>query len=84
MTALDTTFEIGGKVKVRSYKRRPEYWVNKMDKYMDKDVTIKDIQFKEARNSKGTKTRQVIIKIHEDQSEVPNGWNWSPFNFINI
>lgn len=84
MSALDTTFEAGGQVKVRTYKRRPEYWVKKMEKYMGQTVTIRDIKFRESRNSKGAKVRTVIIKIHEDRKEVPEGWDWSPFNFENI
>jgi hypothetical protein len=84
MTTLDTTFAIGEKVKVKTYKDKPDYWVSPMKKYMGTTVTIRDIQFRNARNESGKKTRIVTIKLKEDQSEVPNGWDWSPFNFENI
>ncbi len=84
MASLDTVLELDGKVKIKTYKRRPDYWVARMDKYMGSEVTIKDIQFKQHKNEKGAVIRSPVIKIEEDQKDVPNGWDWSPYNFENI
>jgi len=84
MTQLETTFTIGEKIKIRTYSDRPDYWVPKMNKYMGETVTVKDILFRMKRSDSGKKVKIAVIKIQEDQSEVPNGWDWSPFNFENV
>lgn len=83
-TELETTFAIGEEVRIKTYDRKPKYWVSKMTKYMGQTVKVKDIIFRMKKSYAGNKVRIVIIKIQEDQSEVPNGWDWSPFNFENI
>lgn len=84
MTQLETTFAIGEKLKIRTYKDKPDYWVSKMNKYMGTTVIVKDIIFRMKRSDSGQKVKIAVIKIQEDQSEVPNGWDWSPFNFENV
>jgi len=76
MASIQASFSIGRKLFIRNYEKVPDYWSEKMKKYMGKEVTVKSIGL----NSKTSMPK--FIKIEEDQKEVPGGWQWSPYNFI--
>ena len=64
--------EIGQKVRIKTYKKRPSYWNShgKMDKYMGKVVTIRSVS-------------AAGVKIEEDKNEHCDiGWSWGIRDFV--
>lgn len=76
MASIQASFSVGSKLFIRNYDKTPNYWVEKMKKYMGKEVTVKSIGI----SKKSSMPR--FIKIEEDQKDIPGGWQWSPYNFI--